>query len=63
MERKHLTLRIAAGLLVVLAIVTIPILVYVVDGWRKLAAIPMIYPIWQFANYAFSSKSKIVNHK
>jgi hypothetical protein len=52
-ETRLPTMRIAAGLFVLLGAVTIPVLLFGVDGWRKSAVIPVLYFCWKFGNYAF----------
>jgi hypothetical protein len=46
-----LALRIAAGIFVVFGVMMIPVLIITVDGWRKLAVVPIMYLCWQFAKY------------
>jgi hypothetical protein len=50
---KSPALRVAAGLIVVLGIIAVPVLLMGLEGWRKFAIVPVIYVSWKFANYSF----------
>jgi hypothetical protein len=52
----NLGLRIAAGVFVILGIITAPFIFIGEDGWRKAGVIPIICLCFRFAIYAFKGK-------